>query len=53
MDIYIRMSIHTYEYMHVHSIFMSTFERLNQFDLEIHEVSYQECIVIDKNVTSY
>jgi hypothetical protein len=30
---------------------MSTFERLDQFDLEIHEVGHQERLVIDEGVT--
>jgi hypothetical protein len=31
---------------------MSTSERLNRFDLEIHEVGYQEYIDINGDVTS-
>jgi hypothetical protein len=29
---------HSYEYMYIHSIFMSNFKRLTQFNLEIYEV---------------
>jgi hypothetical protein len=36
---------------HVHPISMSTFERLDQLDLEIHEVGHQERLVIDADVT--
>jgi hypothetical protein len=32
---------------------MSTFERLRRFDLEIHEVSNQERLVVDRDVASY
>jgi hypothetical protein len=32
---------------------MSTFKRLSRFDLEIHEVGHQKCLIIDGDVTSY
>jgi hypothetical protein len=31
---------------------MSIFERLNRFDLEIHEVGHQERFAVDGNVAS-
>jgi hypothetical protein len=34
-----RMSTHSYEYAHTHPTPISNSERLNQLDLEIHEVS--------------
>jgi hypothetical protein len=46
------MSIHPYEYMHAHSITMSTSERLNRLDLEIHEVGHQDRLAIDGDVAS-
>jgi hypothetical protein len=39
-DTYTRMNIQSYEYMHVHHISMSIFERLSQFDFEIYEVGH-------------
>jgi hypothetical protein len=36
-----------YEYTYVYSIFMSTSERLNQFNLEIHKVDHQKRLTID------
>jgi hypothetical protein len=53
IDTYIRMSTHLYEYMYVHSTPMSTFKRLNRFDLEIHEVGHQERVTVDGDVTSH
>jgi hypothetical protein len=47
VDTHICMSIHLYEHMHVYHIFMSTFERLNQFNFEIHEVSHQKYLAVD------
>jgi hypothetical protein len=41
------MSIHSYEYMHIHSTPISTFERTNRLDLGIHEVDHQERLTID------
>jgi hypothetical protein len=32
---------------------MITFERLSQFDLEIHEVSHQKCLIVDMDVASH
>jgi hypothetical protein len=31
----------------------STFERLSQFDLKIHEIGYQECLIVDVDVVSH
>jgi hypothetical protein len=39
--------------MHVHPTPMSTFERLSQFDLKIHEVSHQERLAIDGGIISH
>jgi hypothetical protein len=37
--------------IHIYTSYpMSTFERLRRFDIEIHEVSHQECLVIDEDV---
>jgi hypothetical protein len=40
----------SYEYTYAHSTPMSTFERLNWLDLEIHEVSNQERLVVDEYI---
>jgi hypothetical protein len=32
---------------------MSTFERLSQLDLKIHEVGHQERLVVDEDIASY
>jgi hypothetical protein len=45
------MNTHPYEYTHIHSILMSISERLSRLDLKIHEVSHQERIAIDGDVT--
>jgi hypothetical protein len=47
------MSTHSYEHTHAHHTPMSTSERLNQLDLEIHEVGHQECITVDGDVVSH
>jgi hypothetical protein len=39
--------------MYAHSISMKMSERLNRFNLEIHKVSHQERLAIDRNVTSH
>jgi hypothetical protein len=52
-DIHIRMSIHSYEHIHVYTIPMSTSERLNRLDLEIHEVDHKEWLVVDGDVASH
>jgi hypothetical protein len=41
------MSIYLYEHTYAYPISMSIFKRLNRLDLEIHEVSHQECIAIN------
>jgi hypothetical protein len=51
-DTNICTSAHPYEHTHVHPTPMSTFERLSQLDLEIHEVSHQEKLVVDGYVAS-
>jgi hypothetical protein len=38
VDIHTHMSTHFYTYIYTHSNFMSTSERLDRFDLEIHKV---------------
>jgi hypothetical protein len=47
------MGTHHYEYTHEHPTSMSTSERLNRFDLEIHKVGHQERIAVDENVISH
>jgi hypothetical protein len=47
------MVTHLYEHTHVHPIPMSTFKRLSQLDLEIHEVGQQERIAVDGNAASH
>ncbi len=47
------MITHRYKYMYVHPTFMSNSERLSQLDNEIHEVSHQEHIIVDEDVTSH
>jgi hypothetical protein len=37
--------------MYVYPIYMSTFNRLSQLNLEIYEVSYQECLTVDGDIT--
>jgi predicted patatin/cPLA2 family phospholipase len=46
---YIRMR----EYINVHTIFMSTSEKLNRLDFEIHEVGHQERLAVNENVDCY
>jgi hypothetical protein len=53
VDTYISTSIHSYEYTHAQSTSMNISKRLSQLNLEIHEVSYQECFTADRDVTSY
>jgi hypothetical protein len=47
------MSTYLYEHMYAHSIFISTSERLNRLDLEIHEVGQQERLAVDRDITSH
>jgi hypothetical protein len=47
------MSIHFYEHTYTQPIPMSTSERLSQLDLKIHEVDYQERIIINEDITSH
>jgi hypothetical protein len=53
------MSTHPYEYMRIHPTPINTFKnrtpistsvRLSQFDLEIHEVGYQERLIVNGDV---
>jgi hypothetical protein len=53
IDTHTRTITHPYEYMHGHSIHMSTSERLSRLDLEIHEVGHQERLAVDENVASH
>jgi hypothetical protein len=53
IDTHTRTSTHPYEHTHAHPIPMSTSERLSQLDLEIHEVSHQERLAVDEDVTSH
>jgi hypothetical protein len=45
------MNIHPYKHTYTYLIPMRTSERLSQFDLEIYKISYQECLIIDGDVT--
>jgi hypothetical protein len=47
------MSIYLYKYIYVYHIFMSTSERLSRFDLKIYDVSHQERIAVDGDITSH
>jgi hypothetical protein len=37
----------------MYTIFMSTSEKLNRLNLEIHEVGHQELLAVDENVDCY
>jgi hypothetical protein len=52
VDIYTRMSTHSYKHTHAYVTFMSIFERLSRFDFKIYEVGHQECFVVDGDVAS-
>jgi hypothetical protein len=47
------MSTHPYEYTYTYPTPTNTFERLSQFNLEIHEVGHQECLTVDEDVVSH
>jgi hypothetical protein len=47
------ISIYSYEYMYVHSISISIFERLNRLDFKIYEVDHQEHLTVDGDVASH
>jgi hypothetical protein len=51
-DNHTRTSTHLYEHTHAHPTPMSTSERLNRLDLEIHEVGHQERLAVDGDVVS-
>jgi hypothetical protein len=53
IDTHTCMSTHLYEHTHTHRIPISTSERLNRLDLEIHEVGHQERIAVDGNIASH
>jgi hypothetical protein len=40
-------------YAYVYSISINIFERLSRLDLEIHKVSHQEYIVVDRDIVSH
>jgi hypothetical protein len=40
LSIYIYVGVRLYEYINIHSIFMSIFKRLCQLDLKIYKVSH-------------
>jgi hypothetical protein len=42
------MITHLFEHTYTHHTPMSTSERLSRFDIEIHEVSHQECLAVDE-----
>jgi hypothetical protein len=44
------MSTHPYEHTHAHPTHMTTSERLDRLDLEIHEVDHEECLTVDGDV---
>jgi hypothetical protein len=48
---YTHMRTHHYKYTHIHLISISTFEKLDQLDLEIDKVRHQWHISVDKDVT--
>jgi hypothetical protein len=43
----INIDTHSYKYMCVYPIIISTYERLNRLDFKIHEVGHQECLTVD------
>jgi hypothetical protein len=43
--------IHPYEHTHTHPTTMSTSERLNRLDLEIHKIGHQERLTVDGDVS--
>jgi hypothetical protein len=45
------MNTHSYKYTHAYHIPITTYEKLSRLDLEIHEVSHQECLIVDGDVT--
>jgi hypothetical protein len=45
-----RTSTHPYEHTHKHPTLMSTSERLDRLDLEIHKGSHEECLAVDGDV---
>jgi hypothetical protein len=53
IDIYIRIITYPYEHTYIHLTSMSTSERLSRFDIEIHKVSHQRRIAVDRDVASY
>jgi hypothetical protein len=53
VDTYIHMSTHLYKYTHTQSTPMSISERLSRLNLEIHEIGYQECLVVNGDVASH
>jgi hypothetical protein len=46
-------STHPYKHIHAHHTPISTFERLSRLNLDIHEVGYQERLIVDWNVASH
>jgi hypothetical protein len=48
---YTYRNIYPYKYIYIYSIIMSIFKILSRFDLEIHEVGYQELFAVDGDVT--
>jgi hypothetical protein len=44
------MNTHLYKYIYTSYLYEHL---LNRFDLEIHEVSHQECLAVDGDVTSH
>jgi hypothetical protein len=52
-DTHTRTSTHPCKYNHAHPTPMSTFKRLSQLDLEIHEVGHQDRLAVDGDVVSH
>jgi hypothetical protein len=47
------LETHHAQHTYAHTTSMSTFKKLSQLDLEIHEVGHQEHLTIDGDVTSH
>jgi hypothetical protein len=47
------MNTHSYKHMYIYLNFMSISKRLSQLDFKIHKVNHQDCIAVDRDVTSH
>jgi hypothetical protein len=52
IDTHTHTIIHSYEHIYAHPTSMSTFKKLRQIDLKIHEVGHQKRLIADGNVAS-